>query len=246
MIAAISGWSRNIAGAVAVSAAVLGGGVLVAASLPVAAQERIFDLPPASLTIPTASTRETIVLAGGCFWGVQGVYQHINGVESAVSGYSGGAADTADYYTIGTGRTGHAEAVEIVYNPQVISYEEILRIFFSVVTDPTQLNRQGADVGTQYRSHIYYTTDEQRQVTEAYIAQLGAADAFGAPIVTRVDPLEAFYAAEGYHQDYLIHNPTQPYIVYWDMPKLEAARENFGQYWRETPITVAATRPDLV
>ena len=213
---------------------------------PAAGQGEFFVAPHATLDPATTSTRETVVLAGGCFWGIQGIYQRINGVESAVSGYSGGAANTAEYYTVGTGTTGHAESVEVVYNPQIISYAEILRIFFSVAHDPTQLNYQGPDHGTQYRSHIYYTTDEQRQVTEAYIAQLDAAHIYPAPIVTRVDPLEAFYPAEGYHQDYLINTPNSAYIVYWDMPKLANAERLFPEYWRDTPITVASTRPDLI
>ena len=211
-----------------------------------AGQGEFFVLPRATLDPATTSTRETIVLAGGCFWGIQALYQRIEGVESAVSGYSGGAANTAEYYTVGTGTTGHAEAVEVVYNPQIISYGEILRIFFSVAHDPTQLNYQGPDRGTQYRSHIYYTTEEQRQVTEAYIDQLDAARIYPAEIVTRVDPLEAFYPAEGYHQDYLINNPTSAYIVYWDLPKLENTYQLFREYWRDAPVTVASTRPDLI
>lgn len=239
-------FANRLVGALAIATALAGSAAIVTTTAPVAAQEEAFELPRAALDIPTTSTQETVVLAGGCFWGVQAVFQHITGVLSAVSGYSGGAADTAQYGPVTTGTTGHAEAVEVVYDPQVISYAEILRVFFSVIHDPTQLNRQGPDIGTQYRSHVYYTTDEQRQVTEAYIAQLGAANIYGAPIVTRVDPLEAFYPAEPYHQDYLINNPTQPYIVYWDIPKVENTEAMFPEHWRETPITVAATRPDLV
>ncbi len=203
-------------------------------------------LPRAELDPTTNSTHEVIVLAGGCFWGVQAVYQYINGVESAISGYSGGSAATANYRTVGTGSTGHAEVVEVIYNPQIISTGEILRIFFSVAHDPTQLDRQNADIGSDYRSHIYYTTADQREVAEAYIAQLEAANIYEAPIVTRLDVLAAFYPAEGYHQDYLQRNPGSPYIQYWDLPKLANAQNLFGEYWRNSPVTVAATRPDLL
>lgn len=240
------GFVNRAMGAAVVAAAVAGAGAIIATTAPVVAQEEVFELPRAALDPASTSTQETVILAGGCFWGVQAVFQHIDGVLSAVSGYSGGAADTAEYYTVTTGTTGHAEAVELVYDPSVISYGEILRVFFSVVHDPTQLNRQGPDVGTQYRSHVYYTTDAQRQVTEAYIAQLDAANIYGAPIVTRVGQLEAFYPAENYHQDYLINNPNQPYIVYWDLPKVANTERLFPEYWRDPPITVAATRPDLV
>jgi len=221
--------------------------------LPASAQREYFVLPHATLDPATTSTREVVVLAGGCFWGVQAVYQRIRGVESSVSGYSGGAAETAQYRLIGTGATGHAEAVEIVYNPQEISYGEILRIFFSVAHNPTQLNYQGSDVGTQYRSNVFYTTEAQRQVTEAYIAQLTAAGVYNAPIVTRVDALAAFYPAEAYHQDYLVnegrgdpYGPNVAYLDYWDVPKVQNTQSLFPEYWRDSPVTVASTRPDLI
>ncbi len=221
-------------------------GVAAVVSGPASAAGEYWVLPRAVLDPGTTGTREVIVLAGGCFWGVQAVYQRINGVESAVSGYSGGTAATAEYGLVGTGRTGHAEVVEVIYNPQLISVGEILRIFFSVVHDPTQLNYQGPDHGPQYRSHIYYTTNDQRAVAEAYIAQLGAAGIYGGPIVTRLDQLDAFYPAEGYHQDYLINNPTWPYIAYYDIPKVENTYRLFTEYWRAQPITVATTRPNLI
>ncbi|MCW5715328.1 MAG: peptide-methionine (S)-S-oxide reductase MsrA [Bauldia sp.] len=215
-------------------------------SAPAMAEGDYFPAPRAAYDPAVTSTQETIVLAGGCFWGVQAVYQRINGVESAVSGYAGGAANTATYAQTGTGTTGHAEAVEIVYNPEIISAGEILRIFFSVVHDPTQLDRQGPDWGPQYRSHIYTTTDEQAEVAARYIAQLSAAGIYSAPIVTRLDPLPAFYPAEGYHQDYLLLHPNQPYIVINDIPKVENTYTYFNEYWRDPPITVATTRPELV
>ncbi|MCC6735361.1 MAG: peptide-methionine (S)-S-oxide reductase MsrA [Bauldia sp.] len=236
---------RRAGGAVLITLA-LAAGLAALRSAPAMAEGEYFPAPVAAYDPPVASTEETIVLAGGCFWGVQAVYQRINGVSSAVSGYAGGAAETAQYYTVGTGTTGHAEAVEIVYDPTVISVGEILRIFFSVVHDPTQLDRQGPDWGPQYRSHIYTTTAEQAEVAAQYIAQLDAAGIYSAPIVTRLDPLPAFYPAEGYHQDYLLLHPNQPYIVINDIPKVENAYAYFTQYWRDPPITVAETRPDLI
>ena len=210
-------------------------------------------LPRAEFDPSAGSTTETVVLAGGCFWGVQAVYQRINGVSSAVSGYSGGTAETASYRTVLSGGTGHAEAVEIVYNPQIISLGEILRVFFSVVQDPTQLNRQGPDVGPHYRSHIYTTNDQQQQVADAYIAQLDAAGIYRGSIVTKTDPLVAFYPAEAYHQDYLVDNgrndpgrPNVGYLQYWDWPKLQNTQALFPEYWRSTPVTVAVSRPDLL
>jgi len=237
--------ARRFGGAVAITLAVAAG-IAAIQTGPALAEGEYFPAPRATFDPAVASTQETIVLAGGCFWGVQAVYQRINGVESAVSGYAGGAAETAVYNTVGNGTTGHAEVVEVVYNPQIISVGEILRIFFSVVHDPTQLDRQGPDWGPQYRSHIYTTNAEQAEVAAAYIAQLTAAGVYSQPIVTRLDPLPAFYAAEGYHQDYLLLHPTQPYIVYNDIPKVEATYSHFQEYWRDPPITVASTRPDLI
>jgi peptide-methionine (S)-S-oxide reductase len=236
---------RKAGGAVLLTLA-LAAGVFALRSGPALAAGDYFPAPRAAYDPATTSTQETIVLAGGCFWGVQAVYQRINGVESAVSGYAGGAAQTATYSQIGTGTTGHAEVVEIVYNPQIISAGEILRIFFTVVHDPTQLDRQGPDWGPHYRSHIYTTTGLQAEVAAQYIAQLGAAGVYADPIVTRLDPLPAFYPAEGYHQDYLLLHPNQPYIVIHDIPKLENTYTYFSEHWRDPPITVAETRPELV
>ena len=187
-------------------------------------------------------TTEKAILAGGCFWGVQGVFQHTAGIVSAVSGYSGGSKANADYEKVSTGTTGHAESVEIKYDPQKISYGKILQIFFSVVHDPTQLNRQGPDSGTQYRSAIFTTSDEQKKVADAYIAQLNAAKVYKKPIVTKVGALEAFYPAEGYHQDYLTLHPNQPYIAYNDIPKVENLKKIFAEDYIEKPTLVSSTK----
>ena len=183
---------------------------------------------------------QVAVLAGGCFWGVQAVFQHTNGVQLALSGYSGGMKTNPSYEEVTTGRTGHAESVQIKYNPREISYGQILKIYFSVVHDPTQLNRQGPDVGTHYRSAIFYANDEQKKVAEAYIAQLGQAGIFKSPIVTKVGPLTAFYPAEAYHQDYAIKHPTQPYIAIHDLPKVDNLKRLFPNMYRTNPVTVAS------
>jgi peptide-methionine (S)-S-oxide reductase len=192
--------------------------------------------------VATAST-EVAVLAGGCFWGVQGVYQHVKGVNNAVSGYAGGEAKTAVYEMVGSGRTGHAEAVQVTYDPRQISYARLLQIFFSVAHDPTQLNRQGPDVGTQYRSAIFPLSDEQARIAKAYIAQIGQARVFGAPVVTTVEPHRTFYPAEGYHQDFLVRNPTYPYIVFNDLPKIEELKRLYPDLYRADPVLVAKARP---
>ena len=189
----------------------------------------------------TAST-EVAVLAGGCFWGVQGVYQHVKGVNNAVSGYAGGEAKTAVYEMVGSGRTGHAEAVQVTYDPRQISYARLLQIFFSVVHDPTQLNRQGPDVGTQYRSAIFPLSDEQARIAKAYIAQIGQARVFGVPVVTTVEPHRTFYPAEGYHQDFLVRNPTYPYIVVNDLPKIDDLKRLHADLYRAEPALVAKAR----
>jgi peptide-methionine (S)-S-oxide reductase len=186
-------------------------------------------VPPPAQDIATATGPQTLVLSGGCFWGVQGVFEHVRGVQRAISGYAGGAKDTADYETVSTGTTGHAESVLITYDPKQISYGRILQIYFSVVTDPTQVNRQGPDEGTQYRSDIFATNPDQARVARAYIAQLDAARVYSRPIATRVDMLPGFYPAEGYHQDFLEHNPDYPYIVYNDLPKVAALKAVFPQ-----------------
>ena len=180
-----------------------------------------------------ARGNQIAVLAGGCFWGVDAVFKHVRGVSSVVSGYSGGSAETAQYEIVSTGETGHAESVKITYDPSQISYAKLLRIFFSVATDPTELNRQGPDEGTQYRSVIFYADECQRRIAEAYIAQLNQAKVFSEPIVTRVVPLNAFYPAEAYHQNYLERHPDQPYIVFNDLPKLARLQKQFPDLYRK-------------
>ncbi len=187
------------------------------------------SVPAAAADEPRASSpgRQSVVVAGGCFWGIQAVFQHVKGVISATSGYAGGSAKTADYEIVSTGETGHAESVQIVYDPSQITLGELLRVFFSVAHDPTQLNRQGPDEGTQYRSSIFYGNDEQKRIADAYIAQLNNARVFPRPIATKVVPLQAFYPAEAYHQNYAALHPNQPYIVYNDAPKVEHLRHEF-------------------
>ena len=198
---------------------------------------------PAPSVDETASTATsaTAVLAGGCFWGVQGVFQHVNGVTSAVSGYAGGSKTTASYPVVSSGTTGHAESVKITYDPRTISYGKILQIYFSVVTDPTTLNAQGPDEGTQYRSDIFATTPKQAEIAKSYIAQLQQAHVFAAPIVTKVTPFQAFYAAEDYHQNYLTLHPHNPYIAANDMPKVEGLKSLFGADYRPTPVQTQAS-----
>ena len=174
----------------------------------------------------------TAVFAGGCFWGVDAVFKHVKGVTNVVSGYSGGSAATAKYMLVGTGTTGHAESVRVTYDPAKISYPELLKVFFSVAHDPTQLNRQGPDVGSQYRSAIFYADAQQKELADRYIAQLNSAKVFGKPIVTQVAPLDKFYPAEDYHQNYLALHPDQPYIVYNDMPKLAELRKEYPAWYR--------------
>jgi peptide-methionine (S)-S-oxide reductase len=199
------------------------------------AGEKAHDVPPPVLDETAAdTTMETALLAGGCFWGVQGVYQHVKGVKTAISGYAGGEKDTAHYKVVGTGRTGHAESVEITFDPRRISYGRILQIYFSVAHDPTQLNRQGPDVGTQYRSTIFPLSDEQEKIAKAYIAQLETAGTFDAPIVTTIEPNRPFYRAEDYHQDFLAHNPTYPYIAINDIPKVKNLQKQFPKLYSPT------------
>ena len=189
----------------------------------------------------TASRRDSIVLSGGCFWGVQGVFEHVKGVTQALSGYTGGAGTTAQYETVSTGSTGHAESVKVTYDPSRISLGQVLRIFFSVALDPTRTDGQGPDEGSQYRSEIWVSNPEQAHIAKAYIAQLDQAHAFSAPIATRVDPLRGFFPAEGYHQDYLVLNPDAGYIAVNDMPKVQALQQLFPAQWSAQPKTVSAS-----
>jgi peptide-methionine (S)-S-oxide reductase len=183
--------------------------------------------PKVDAPLAAAGQKATAVVAGGCFWGIQGVFSHVNGVISATSGYSGGAGNTANYETVSTGTTGHAESVKIVYDPSKITYGQLLKIFFSVGTNPTELNRQGPDTGTQYRSAVFAADADQAKIARAYIEQLDAAHVYSAPIVTQVTTLNSFYPAESYHQDYLALHPTQPYIVINDLPKIAALKATF-------------------
>lgn len=192
------------------------------------------QLPDPTVDTPLAKTsgQQTAVLAGGCFWGIQLVYQHVKGVSSATSGYSGGTANNADYKLVSTGTTSHAESVKITYDPSQISYGQLLKIYFSVAHDPTQLNRQGPDVGTQYRSAIFYSDSEQQRIAQAYIDQLQSAKVYSRSIVTKVVPLSAFYPAEDYHQDYATRHPSEPYIMFNDLPKLANFKVTFPALYR--------------
>jgi peptide-methionine (S)-S-oxide reductase len=200
------------------------------------AEPPVIIAPPAIDNAKAAGPPQTAVLAGGCFWGVQGVFEHVRGVQKVIAGYAGGDKATAQYDTVSSGTTGHAESVKIIFDPAEVSYGQILQIAFSVVHDPTQLNRQGPDVGTQYRSAIFYGDDTQKRIAEAYISQLDNSHAYPRPIVTRVDPLKGFYPAEDYHQDYLIHNPTAPYIAYFDIPKVENFKRTFPELYSGRPV----------
>ncbi len=201
-----------------------------------AAQERAVSLPPPIFDpSPASDGRQKLVVAGGCFWGMQGVFQHVKGVSRAVSGYAGGTEKTAHYNLVSQGDTGHAESVEIDYDPKVVSLGKLLQVYFSVAHDPTQLNRQGPDEGTQYRSAIFFSSSEQEAAARKYVAQLSATKAFDATIVTRLEPLSRFYPAEAYHQDYLIQHPRAPYIVYNDLPKIENLKRLLPDIYRETP-----------
>jgi peptide-methionine (S)-S-oxide reductase len=204
---------------------------------PLYGAESAVVLPPPALDNPKAAgAPQTAVLSGGCFWGVQGVFQHVKGVQKVVAGYSGGDRSTAQYETVSGGDTGHAESVKITFDPAQVSYGQLLQIAFSVVEDPTQVNRQGPDSGTQYRSEIFYADETQKHIAEAYIAQLNQAKVFPRPIATRVDALKGFYPAEGYHQDYLVHNPHQPYIAAFDIPKVENFKRTFPALYNVEPV----------
>jgi peptide-methionine (S)-S-oxide reductase len=204
------------------------------------AEAPVIIAPPAIDNPKAAGAPQTAVLAGGCFWGVQGVFEHVRGVKRVLAGYAGGVESTAHYGTVSSGSTGHAESVKIIFDPAAISYGQLLQIAFSVVLDPTQLNRQGPDAGTQYRSAIFYADDNQKHIAEAYIHQLDQSHAYPRPIVTRVDPLKGFYPAEDYHQDYLFHNPTAPYIAYNDIPKVENFRKTFPELYADQPVLANA------
>lgn len=219
-------------------------GLLLLALLPFAsaADESAHVVPAPSMDAPKAATTESAVLAGGCFWGMQGLFEHVKGVREVVAGYSGGAADKAQYDTVSTGTTGNAESVKITFDPSQVSYGTILRIYFSVAHDPTELDRQGPDEGTQYRSDIFFANPMQEKIARAYVDQLSKAHVFATPIVTRVDRFTGFYPAEKYHQDYLIHNPDSLYIVVNDLPKIANLKKLYPALYREDPVKLAATR----
>jgi peptide-methionine (S)-S-oxide reductase len=223
---------KHLAGALA---------LLAFLALPLAAEARVVPAPVQDEAAGQATT-EVAVVAGGCFWGVQGVFQHVDGVIKAVSGYAGGQKDTAEYETVSSGKTGHAESVQITFDPHRISYGRILQIYFSVAHDPTEINRQGPDTGTQYRSTIFPTSDEQAKVAKAYIAQLDEAHAYKVKIATTIEPGKTFYPAEDYHQDFLTRHPSYPYIVMFDMPKLADLKASFPDLYRADPVLVFASK----
>ena len=215
---------KNFMRVVAVSLLAVCG--MVEAAVVVVLPDPVSDAPLAA-----KSSSQTAVFAGGCFWGIEAVFEHVKGVTQAVSGYSGGTAETADYQKVSSGRTAHAEVVQVTYDPSKVSYGQLLKVFFSVAHDPTQLNRQGPDTGPQYRSAIFTVDAAQQRAAQAYIAQLQAAKSFPRPIVTEVVALKAFYVAEPYHQDYVVHHPDQPYIIYNDLPKVAALKKQFPQLY---------------
>ena len=227
-----------VAAACGLLALPVAGGPLRIAQAEAATPAQALPAPRIDVALPAPGQMETAVLSGGCFWGIQGVFQHVKGVKKVYSGYSGGPGAMAQYELVSTGTTGHAESVQIVFDPQQITYGEILRIFFTVATDPTQLNMQFPDEGPQYRGEIFYANPDQKRVAEAYIQQLNDARVFRKPIVTRVDPLKGFFKAEDYHQDYLIRHPEQPYIATYDLPKVAMLRAVFPDRYVATPTTV--------
>jgi peptide-methionine (S)-S-oxide reductase len=204
------------------------------------ADEQVKSIPAPVVDEARTTGTETAVLAGGCFWGQQGVFEHVKGVTQVLAGYSGGSKDTANYEDVSSETTGHAESVQIKFDPKVVTYGQLLRVYMSVAHDPTELNRQGPDSGTSYRSNIFYTTPEQQKIATAYIAQLDKAHVYSAPIVTRVDRIAAFYPAEGYHQDYLIHNPDSGYIMVNDLPKIANLKRIYPELYSEKPVMVAS------
>src|SRR5690242_655642 len=221
------------------------GAIALAVIAPLAALSRPSSRPPVSLPeatvtrLPTGPGLQTVVLAGGCFWGIEAIFEHIKGVTDAVSGYAGGTKEQADYETVSTGTTGHAESVKVTFDPTKVSLEKLLQVFFSVATDPTQLNRQGPDVGPQYRSAIFFADEDQARVARAYIDQLTKAKVYSRPIVTQVVKLQGFYPAEEYHQNFAERNPTYPYIVYNDAPKVANLKKQFPDLYRQETAVAA-------
>jgi peptide-methionine (S)-S-oxide reductase len=202
----------------------------------------VIPAPAQDTPAAEATGLQTAVLAGGCFWGLQGMFEHVQGVTKVVAGYSGGTKATAHYEMVGTERTGHAESVEITFDPKRISYGQLLRLYFAVAHDPTELDRQGPDSGPSYRSEIFFTSSTQERIAREYVAQLTKGNVFAEPIVTRIEPLKGFYPAEGYHQDFLIHNPTYPYIVRNDLPKIDALKRVYPELYRAAPVMLSNAR----
>ena len=223
-------YTRAIVALFAVPAAVV---ALSSGAWEGASPDVVVAAPAVDVPLAATATVDTAVFAGGCFWGVEAVFEHLKGVTDVVSGYAGGSVASPSYEQVSTGDTGHAESVRVVYDPSKISYGQLLQVFFSVAHDPTTLNRQGPDRGPQYRSAIFYRTPDQKRVAESYVAQLSAAKTFSRPIVTQIAPLQAFYVAEGYHQNYLVNHPNQPYIVINDRPKVENLKKQFAGLYRE-------------
>jgi peptide-methionine (S)-S-oxide reductase len=226
-------WRRTLLGLAAA-------GIISQSTVSFGGAEEGVVIPPPALDQATQARSETAVFAGGCFWGVQGVFQHVKGVKNAVSGYAGGAANTAQYERVSNGNTGHAESVEVTFDPSQVSYGTLLQIYFSVAHNPTELNRQGPDTGTQYRSAIFTKSAEQQRVAQAYIAQLDAAHAFDKPIVTKLESYNGFYPAEEEHQDFLTEHPTYPYIVINDLPKVAQLKQLYPNRYQEQPVLVKA------
>jgi peptide-methionine (S)-S-oxide reductase len=233
--------SALVTAACGVLALSLAAGALHFGQAQAASPAQALPVPKIDVALTTPGKTETAVLSGGCFWGIQGVFEHVKGVKKVYSGYSGGPGSAAQYELVSTGTTGHAESVQIVFDPQEITYGEVLRIFFTVATDPTQVNMQFPDEGPQYRGEIFYADPDQKRVAEAYIRQLNDAHVFKKPIATRVDPLKGFYKAEDYHQDFLVRHPTQGYIAMYDIPKVAALREVFPDRYVAKPTLVFPT-----
>jgi peptide-methionine (S)-S-oxide reductase len=215
---------------------------LTACRLGADAINKVIPAPAVDAPAAEATGPQVAVLAGGCFWGLQGMFEHVQGVTRVVAGYAGGSKATAHYQMVGTETTGHAESVEITYDPKKISYGQLLRLYFAVAHDPTELDRQGPDSGPSYRSEIFFTSPTQERVARAYVDQLGKANVFSSPIVTKIEPMKGFYPAEDYHQDFLIHNPTYPYIVHNDLPKIDALKRTYPELYRDTPVALAGAR----
>jgi peptide-methionine (S)-S-oxide reductase len=226
----------------AAGAALAGYALFRGLTAPSPAEAAPMAVPAAAYDAPSGAATETAVLSGGCFWGMQGVFEHVKGVKQVLAGYAGGQAATAHYEMVSTGATGHAESIKVVFDPSQVTYGQILRIFFSVATDPTQVDGQYPDEGSQYRSEIWYATPAQKEIAARYIAQLDAARVFRRPIATRVDPLGGFFQAEGYHQDYLVHHPDSVYIATYDLPKVAALKRVFPASYVATPVLTIASR----